>query len=190
MISFLQGRPLVNDDELILLVSGVGYGVRTTPQLLGTASLKEEISIYVYTHVREDLLELFGFETKEEKRLFMLLLSVSGVGPSTALNITAQGASRLTQAVQEADLKFFSSVPRVGKKLGQKIIIELKSKLGSLKELDLSSLTTKQKDVVDVLVGLGYELETAEEVVKSLEVEEVTIQAAVKLAIKSLHHGG
>ena len=148
MIGYLKGTASFSGSELIVIVNGVGYQVHVGRPALSAITTSEEIEHHIHTHVREDALELYGFKTSEEKRLFLLLLNVSGVGPRTALAITERDPQSIISAVQQANSSFFSSIPRVGKKVAQKIIIDLKSKLGSLKDLDLSPLSTKESEII------------------------------------------
>jgi holliday junction DNA helicase RuvA len=186
MIAQLTGKPIVKDTELIIDVAGVGYQVLVSDQTLAKMSDQPEVTLSIYTHVREDTLELFGFIDPTDKKLFQLLLGVSGVGPKTALVISNQGASSITQAVQEADVTFFTKVPRVGKKLAQKIIIDLKSKLGSLRELELGGVTDpKQKEVVEALLALGFEEQKVYQSLHQLDLDK-DISQVVKDAIKKI----
>ncbi len=185
MIGYLKGTPKIIDDRLLILTaSGVGYEVYVGQDLLSQANLKDELELYVYTHVKEDQLTLFGFKTTQEKRLFQLLLSVSGVGPSTALNISELGVERITTAVQEAQVATFTAIPRVGKKLAQKIIIELKSKLGSLKELELGEAKGQAKELVEALVALGFDEQASYQVAKKYQNDTRRIEVILKEAIR------
>lgn len=183
MIGYLSGIAKINDEKLIILANGVGYLVIVSPQQLNKISNDQEISLFIYTHVKEDLLELYGFETSDEKKIFLMLLSVSGVGAKTALSMLSGGASPVIEAIRHADLGFFKSVPRVGKKLAQKIIIELKNKVGSNTELNLEGLSSKKQEVLEALMSLGFaeeKIETAlSELDESLESEEL-LKAAMK----------
>lgn len=156
MIAFLTGTPLLHGTNLIVVVNGVGYGVNVGSTTLSWAQQQSSISLYIHTHVREDQLELFGFKTPADQELFQLLLSVSGVGPKTALGLSELGSDALIRAVQTAEVATFTSMPRVGKKLAQKIIIELKSKLGSIQELYLGSSNPQEQDTVEALLALGF----------------------------------
>jgi Holliday junction DNA helicase RuvA len=187
MIALLSGKPVVQQDQVIMMVHGVGYGVAVGAKTLGDLSGKPEATLYIYTHVREDALELFGFAQLEEKELFKQLMSVSGVGPRTALGIVDFGAQRVVQAIQTADVSLFTSVPRVGKKVAQKIIIDLKSKLGSLQELNLGPRSPLEQDVSDALAVLGF---SDTEIQRGLSVvadtEETDVAVLVKQAIKQI----
>jgi len=186
MIGFLSGTIQKTNSYLIVQTNGgVGYKVEVSLSLLATLQEGEESSLYIYTHVKEDALKLFGFKSQKDLSLFELILSVSGVGPKTALAIIDTGAERLVTAVQNADVAFFSSVPRVGKKLAQKIIIELKSKLGGLKDLDLSPLSQTEQDVMDGLLGLGFAEMNIQEVLKSLDTTQ-SVETILKQAVKKL----
>lgn len=186
MIGQLTGTVIRQNQELIIDVGGVGYQVAVTTSTLGKLTSNQITTLFIFTHVKEDALELFGFLDYAEKRLFQLLLGVNGVGPRTALAISDLGATIITQAVQEANVSQFSTVPRVGKKLAQKIIIELKSKLGSLQELELGGVTDpNQQDVVTALISLGFDEQQVYRVVKEVD-HNLSIAEQVKRAIKLL----
>lgn len=176
----------------MILANGVGYEVLVSTRLLANVASTQhpepkELSLYIYTHVREDIFELFGFETLQDKDLFKLLLGVSGVGPRTALAIMDVGAAGIIQAVQAADVKTFSSAPRVGTKLAQKIIIELKPKLGSLQELYLGPSRPQEQDVLDALLALGYSEQQAHQALRQLDITETSdTSTLIKSAIRSL----
>lgn len=186
MIAFLSGKPMIASDSLIINVNGVGYQVFVPPSVYQQARPDENLSIFVYTHVREDRLELYGFATAEEKALFQLLLSVSGIGPSTALNLVAAGNTKVVTAVQQAEVSFFTAIPRVGKKLAQKIIIELRTKLGEMKELDLGPQSPERQDLIESLMGLGFDESSVMKVIEEMAVEEIGVQKALPLALKKL----
>lgn len=186
MIAYLTGTPLIQTSELILLVGGVGYGVKVTNQVLMEASNKEEVSLHIYTHVKEDALELYGFTTLNDKELFKLLIGVSGVGPTTALAILNKGSQQIIEAIQNADVSFFTSVKRVGKKAGQKIIIDLKSKLGGIKDLDLTPLNQIQSEMFDALISMGFDESRVTQTVQTLNLDQLPLEKALQLAIKEL----
>jgi Holliday junction DNA helicase RuvA len=186
MISYLIGQPRLERDGITMLIGGVGYGVRVSEDLRQELALQTEASLYIYTHVREDALELFGFRSDAERSMFLLLTYVSGLGPKTALHIMNLGTTRITTAVQNADTSLFASVPRVGKKLAQKIIIELRSKLGALKELDLAPLSPSQQEMLEALLSLGFHESDAQRVISSADVAELEVAAGVKKAIQLL----
>ncbi len=186
MITYLIGKPVIFNQKLTLLVNGVGYGLTVTNQLLSNIQDKEVISLHVYTQVTQDKLELFGFQDINDKQLFKLLISVSGVGPATAINILNKGSKQVIKAIQVADVSFFTSVKRVGKKAGQKIIIELKNKLGGIKDLDLTPLNQLENDVLEALTSLGFDENQVNQVIKQLSINNLSLNQAVKLAIKEM----
>ncbi|MFA6814613.1 MAG: Holliday junction branch migration protein RuvA [Patescibacteria group bacterium] len=188
MIAYLKGRVTVKDNYLIIICGGVGYQVHAPSKFLQSAASSEvageELEAHIYTHVKEDKLELYGFEQEKELALFQLVLTVSGVGPKTALGIVNGGAEKLVSAVQEANLSFFTAVPRVGKKLAQKIVIELKSKLGGLKELNLATLSPKKQDVYDALLGLGFDDYSINFALEKIDIDSLDLAVAIKQALK------
>src|SRR5690554_3020825 len=112
MIGKLTGKPSIVGELLLIDVNGVGYSVITNNHTRLEAATADLISLYIHTHVREDRIELYGFLEFQEKELFELLIDVSGVGPKTAIGITERGSRALVEAIQQADIKFFTSVPR------------------------------------------------------------------------------
>ncbi len=186
MIAYLKGTPRISESSLVVIAGGVGYGVLVTNSTLSFAAEQREVELEIYTHVTEKSLELYGFRSSEEKKLFTLLIAISGVGPKTGLAITEKGSTAIVKAVQEADIKFFTSVTRVGKKLAQKIIIDLTPKLGSIKELQLAPLSTFQTDLSDALVSLGFNEHDIDELVRDTSFEEMTLQQALQFCLKQL----
>lgn len=184
MISYLIGQPIIEKDFLTVLCGQVGYAVHVTSHTMNQASTLSEMKLHIYTHVKEDALELFGFTSPGDRDMFLLLLSVSGVGPKTALAILNSSSLQIIEAVQQANTSFFSATPRVGKKLAQKIIIDLKTKLGSMKELDLGPLSAQQQEVTLALQSLGFDDHSIEEAVKQVDTENLATGEAVKQAIK------
>ncbi len=185
MIAYLEGQALVKKDHLIVLTGGVGYLVFVGSKILSSINTSvENIALYIYSHIKEDRFELYGFQNEEDLEIFKMLIAISGVGPKTALALANAGTNQLIEAVQQAQTSFFTNVPRVGKKLAQKIIIELKSKLGSLKELNLGTLSPKAQDVMDALLGLGFEENAVQTILTQLDLENMDLQVAIKTVIK------
>ena len=186
MIGYLRGIPKRTDTGLMVLVGGVGYTVFVSNTTLAAAVELPEIELYIFTHVTETAFDLFGFRTQQEKKLFTLLLATSGVGPKTALAITEKGSDSIVTAVQEATVSFFTSVPRVGKKMAQKIIIDLTPKLGSIKELQLAPLSGIHSELSEALLSLGFDENSVTDIARSPEFEGKTIQEALQLSLKKL----
>lgn len=188
MIGKLKGR--VSDiyaGSVIVDVGGVGYEVLVGPAVLPTVIKDAQQTFYIYTHVREDQLSLFGFLTRRELDFFKLLLSVSNVGPKTALLVMGVGTvDEIVSAIEKSDADFFTSVPRVGKKNAARIIVELRSKVGALGEVDLTfGGNSEDMDVVEALVNFGFNKSEALGVVKKLP-KGVSLDEKVKLALKGM----
>jgi Holliday junction DNA helicase RuvA len=182
MIAKLTGKPeILSADALILDVNGVGYKVFVNKNLI--QSLPPVL--YIHTQIREDAFDLYGFLTSTDLQLFKLIISVSGIGPKTGLNLMEKGVEMVKQAVMKADVDFFLTVPRLGRKNAQKIIIDLKSKLGSLKDLDLTGEEGDSKEVINALIGLGFSRSEAKEALNQVS-DQLTIETKIKSAIKLL----
>src|SRR3989339_1436249 len=127
MIGALRGKIFSKSQNSVILFAGdVGYTVFVTNRFLEKTKTDTDAFLFIHTHIRDDVFDLFGFPTTQELHLFKLLLTVSGIGPKTALAIIDRGVLAVTQAVQQSDVDFFTTIPRLGKKNAQKIIIELK----------------------------------------------------------------
>lgn len=186
MIGSLRGTPKLLGQQFIIDVNGVGYAVNVGTSALSQLLHQPTVELCIHTHVREDEITLYGFLSPSDKVLFEHLLSVSGIGPKSALHIADRGVESITNAVQQADVGFFTQIPRVGKKLAQKIIIDLRSKLGALKELDLKPESQQYSDVVAALENLGYGEDEIYRALQNIDLESVELGAAIKLAIKQL----
>lgn len=184
MIGYLQGAPKLLGKQLIINVNGVGYAVSVGTSTLSQILHKASVELCIHTHVREDAITLYGFLSPSDQVLFEHLLGVSGIGPKSALFIADRGVEPITQAVQQADIGFFTQIPRVGKKLAQKIIIDLRSKLGALKELDLKPESQQYTDVVAALENLGYDSNDIYRVLQQIDLESVDLKTAIKMAMK------
>lgn len=189
VIGFLSGKLLEADlNTIIVDVSGVGYLVHPSASVFGKHLIPgEKIELPVYTHVREDQITLFGFSSGAELDLFKQLLTVSGVGPKSGLAIVGSGTpADIKSAISNADVDFFRSIPGIGKKTAQRIIIDLKSKIGEAKELNLSSVEIKQrKDLLSALKTMGITADEAKDVIKNIDAD-LPIQEQIKLALKRL----
>ncbi|NBK92737.1 Holliday junction branch migration protein RuvA [bacterium 1XD21-13] len=205
MISYIKGSLayLEPEDGLVVVeTGGVGYGILISGRDLNLLpSHGEEICLYTYLQVKEDGLQLYGFLTREDQKLFKLLISVSGIGPKGALGIlTALSADDLRFAVLADDAKAISKAPGIGHKTAQKLILELKDKLrledafeARLSKADLrtgadkSGLTEAKHEAVEALTALGYSSSDALKAVRRVELtEDMGVEAILKAALKHL----
>ncbi len=187
MIGFLTG--LVhskNNDSIILLTHGVGYLVFIPVSELSKLVINQSLEVYIYTHVREENLDLFGFKTSEELVLFKILLNVSGIGAKTALNIIDRGVKPVKSAVANADVDFFQTIPRLGKKNSQRIIIELKNKIGGIVELDLSGENSDSRQIIEAIGAMGYSKAEVTQALKDMPDELLKIEDKIRFVLKTL----
>jgi len=189
MIGSLQGTiEFLDISSIIINVQSVGYRVTVPKSSFETYHLGEVIKVFTYLHVREDMLELYGFENMEELKLFEALISVSGIGPKTAIGVFSVGSGvEIIAAIQQADVKFFTGVPRLGTKNAQKIIIELKNKVGSLKELDLLGREQgENKEVFEALKAFGFSQKEILQALEAVSEKAASTSTKIKLALKYL----
>lgn len=189
MIRILIGQPEpVASDSLAIMVQGVGYEVFVGPRTRQALLLQPTATVHIYTHVREDQLHLFGFVSGSDREMFIRLLSVSGVGPRSAMMIIDNGVSAVVKAIQTSDVAFFQSVPRLGKKTAQKIIVELQSKVGTVEELNLSPENTMQQDLREALLNMGYNQTRVDQLVREVD-PSLDIAQAVKWSLQQFNKG-
>ena len=144
MLYFLSGTVAVLEPGLAVIdCGGVGYGCRVTAYTAGQLKLNQNARLYITESIREDAFDLYGFISREEQRCYELLTSVNGVGPKAAMSILAAGPQNFTLAVMTGDEKMLTAAQGIGKKIAQRIILELKDKIGGgSMELDFSAGTT------------------------------------------------
>jgi Holliday junction DNA helicase RuvA len=181
MIAQLRGKPVASTpDGLVLDVGGVGYLVAATPAALRKASAGAEVTLETYMVVREDALQLYGFAERAERELFVQLLTVNGVGPKVALAIVSgSAAEELRRAIVREDTARFIAIPGIGKKTAERIVLELKEKMGS------TEATAPRGDLVarDALVELGWTILDAERVLQDVD-ETLPVEEQVRLALR------
>ncbi len=189
MIGFLKGTIELLDRPFVYIdVNGVGYRVLVSDAIYSKLTKSDKVRLFTFTYVREDELALFGFLEVEDLKLFEALITVSGIGPKTALNIFSFGERKdIIEAIIKGDVSFFTSVPRLGTKNAQKIIIELKNKMGAGNDLDLSGKDLLENaEVVQALKNFGFSISEAQKAVREIKTQGLTLDEKIKLALKAL----
>jgi Holliday junction DNA helicase RuvA len=198
MIAFLRGRVAEKQPNRVIIdVQGVGYDVHvplSTFYELGEAGA--EVALRVYTHVREDALQLYGFLTELERQLFERLISISGIGPKLAIAVLSGMDPRdLVTAVQRADVARLTGIPGVGKKTAERMVLELKDRLAQIVmpvaaggAPELAGPDRLRADLLSALQNLGYHRPQAEKAIESTvkSMTGPTFEQALKLALREL----
>ncbi|SFB40574.1 Holliday junction DNA helicase subunit RuvA [Cohnella sp. OV330] len=205
MIDYLKGFVAHIELEYVVLdVRDVGYRV-FTPNPYGLARSEEQVQLFIHHHVREDAIQLFGFTTREEQSLFRKLLEVSGIGPRVALGVLAGGRPEsVVAAIQQENLTFLTKLPGIGKKTAQRMVLDLKDKLGSAYDAAGLGLPAAERLSLpddghaswaaarEALAGLGYrdaELDKAWTALKDRIKAEDSPDVLMKLALQQLFTG-
>ncbi len=207
MIAHLSGKILFKEATSVIIdAGGVGYEVTiplSTYYELG--ELESAISLRIYTHVREDTLQLFGFKSSRERELFLLLLSVSGIGPKLAITtLSGMSADEIIGAIRTENLVRLNSIPGIGKKTAERLIIELRDKINSLsamsaeEEIASKSATGESlssnaifDDALAALVSLGYAKPIADKALRTASQEgtEMSVQKLLRRSLQLLSKG-
>lgn len=194
MIARLTGKVIeVTPESAILDVGGVGYEV--TCSLTTLADMQElqpsgkAATVFVHTHVREDILQLFGFLSSTEKEMFHALLKVNGIGPKLAINALSGASVDLIQQMIEAeDVKGLSKLPKVGKKTAEQMILTLKGKLVVAEKAKVASaaqISFSHREISSALVNLGFRLQDVEKVVSQMP-KSVELQEGIRQGLAAL----
>lgn len=201
MIALLSGEIAFKSiDHLILDVGGVGYRLLIPLSTFYALPEQGQVRLQVYTHVREDAIQLYGFLSAEEKEMFILLLGVSGIGPKLAVNILSHiPAQGLKDALAGGDVKRLATLPGIGKKTAERLVLELKEKVQKL-GLPLPApgaaagsppvgAPDTLEDILSALVNLGYKENQARKVLEAMEVPpgaslEEVLKGALKVLVK------
>lgn len=191
MIATLSGVVSEKLDEVVVLdVNGVGYGLNVTAEDFANMVTGEDAKVYVYEHIREQSYELFGFVGKDTKALFEQLLSVNGVGPKMALNMLSVGSSTgVKQAIASGDVAYIQQANGVGKRLAERVVVDLKDKVG-LVGVDLESTgllqsegALNQDEAAAALIALGYTVNDAALALHKID-PKLSTEDRIKQALK------
>lgn len=194
MYYYIKGTLVQKSDNYIVVdANGVGYMIYTSlNSMQNTGEVGKKITIYTYLHVREDVMDLFGFTTIEEKNMFMHLISVSGVGPKAALSIlSVTTPAKFAVAVITNDVKTITKASGVGPKMAQRVILELKDKMKTDElEIDLEDesddiLSDNRSEAISALVVLGYSSNDAQKAVKGID-GTLSVEEIIKKALAGL----
>lgn len=189
MIGYLRGKIIEVGDTALIDVQGVGYEINASAHTLSDMEglLGKDIIVWIHTHVREDALQLFGFHDKAEKNLFLSLLKVNGVGPKMALSILSGGRpSEIQDMIEAGNAKGLSSLPKVGKKTAEQIILTLKGKLVSAEDgVVPKSKSEAHTQITSALLNLGYKSQTVDQFVSTLPVD-ISLEEGVRKGFQTL----
>lgn len=190
MISFISGKIKVKTEKSIIIdVSGVGYEVFTIPILLEKLKEGQEASLYTLLYVREEIMELYGFASREELEFFKEMISVSGVGPKSALGIlTLSSIADLKKAIVNEDASLLTKVSGIGKKTAERLILELKNRI-SLQDMGEGKKTagaSEESQAIDALVNLGYSIREAREALQHVDRDIDNMRDRIKAALQLL----
>lgn len=177
-------------DSVIVDVRGVGFGVLVTAGDFGALSTGSPVRLYIYEHIRENMHDLFGFVNLDTKQLFEQLLDVNGVGPKMALSVLSIGSpTEVRQAIAAGDTKFIQQASGVGKRVAERIVVDLKDKVG-LTGVDLASTGMLQSDAIirrdeaaEALISLGYSAQDAAQALASIP-QDLPLEERIKQALK------
>lgn len=196
MIGYVKGRIVERGEEAIILdVNGVGYELQCSLNTLDQVLDRDEVQLWVHTQVREDAITLFGFATQIEKRMFLSLTKVNGVGPKMATKILS-GATldQLSNMIESGDVKALSNLPKVGKKTAEQLILTLKGKLvlhdeepakGGKKGAPQRMLTGVKAELTSALVNLGFRPQDVEKVVEGMPMD-IDLQTGIRQGLSAL----
>lgn len=192
MISLIFGKIVSNTgtEVVAMTAGGVGYKIAVCPSAAQKWPVGKEAEILTFLVVREDAMDLYGFASEKERALFLQFLSVSGIGPKSALHILGLGSvDEIAGAIGRGDVEYLTRVSGVGKKTAERVVMELKNKVGALGEKDsarLGGAGDALGDVVKALLGLGYSASEARAAVKGLDAAGKGSEQLLKEALREM----
>jgi len=188
MIGHIEGRVLSKGERhAVIDVRGLGYKVFLPASALKQAVVDESMQLWTHLHVREDAMELYGFSHQAELELFENLIAISGIGPKSALGVLALASvDTLKRAIAAGDTSYLTKVSGVGRKTAEKIVLELKEKMGYEKASYSGAELQHDADVLDALISLGYSQGQAREALSKISPKISGREARLKEALKLL----
>jgi Holliday junction DNA helicase RuvA len=187
MIAKIKGTIEYRKDKFVVVdVSGVGYKVHLTAYTLGKLAGIDQVDFFIYTSVREDALDLYGFLTLDELDMFELLISISGIGPKAGLGILSIATPKtIKTAILNEDSSILTKVSGVGKKTAERVILELRNKVADLSD-DEKDDAISDVDAIEGLISMGYSMTEARDALKLVPKDVTDIGQRVGLALRSL----
>ncbi len=193
MISYIKGTvAYIGSDCIVVDNNGIGYNIQVSPATSSSVVIEKEVRIYTYMNVKENEMSLFGFLTKEELNMFNMLISVNGVGPKSAVAMLGTlSPSQLALAIATEDIKVLSVGQGIGKKIAQRIALELKDKIGAdtistgaelVQKVDVA--TGERAEALSALMALGFTKNEAENAIKAVFVNNMTTEEIISKALK------
>lgn len=173
-------------DSIIVDVHGVGYEVQVVASDYDSLLLNKEVKLYTHHHVREQAEDLYGFSSLAGKRLFELLITVQGIGPKAALAILGLGSAEMVRnAIAHGDSSYVQGASGVGKKSAERVVVDLKDKVGApgLYDIGSATMSTGSDDALDALMSLGFPLATASEMLQGVD-PDLSVDERIKQALK------
>lgn len=188
MITYLKGKVLHKlSNSIILLVDNIGYKIYVSNNFYNDLKKGSQVEIYTYHHVRDDLSDLYGFKNLEELDFYEMLLSVSGVGPKSAINILSIASiSDIKESIARGDSALLIKVSGIGKKTAERLVLELKDKILKLGSYDLEAPSSFSGDDIDALLALGYSISEAREALNQVDPSISEVSTRVKEALKRM----
>lgn len=188
MIGHITGTVILKGDRHVIVdVSGVGYKVQIPIALYQQCMVGQGISLWIHTHVREDDIGLYGFSYPAELEFFEMLIGISGIGPRSALGVMALApVDTIKRAIASGETVYLTKVSGIGRKIAEKIVLELKEKLGSASFVPGEGMMQDDADILDALLALGYAPKDAREILGKIPAEIDGRDARLKQAIKML----
>lgn len=187
MIARLSGTIVdILPHSLVIEVGGVGYEAFCTDRVIGGAKEGQQVTLYTHYYLRENAAELYGFSDKEERAMFEVLLTVSGIGPKAALTIlNAAPTTMLQQAIAQEDATILTKVSGIGNKKAQKIIIELKDKFADVL-ITLPGSISIEAEVMEALESIGYSRSQIQTIMRELPTDMASVEEKIHAALKML----
>ncbi len=195
MIAFIKGTiEYMTGSEVIINNNGMGYSLQVSTGTIDRLKLKQEALLFTHLYIKEEALSLYGFLSREEVSVFKLLISVSGIGPKTALSVMSlMSPSDLMLAIVSNDVAALSKAQGIGKKTAERMILELRDKtkivepsLGAEAGLQSSGASSEKQDSIEALIALGYSRSEALRAVLETAAEGMSAETIIKLALKKL----
>ncbi|OGU73860.1 MAG: Holliday junction DNA helicase RuvA [Ignavibacteria bacterium RBG_16_34_14] len=192
MIGYLNGNIItLRPTKLLLDVNGVGYSVNISINTFESISDKKEVSLHIYTSVREDSITLFGFYNETEKEMFELLISVNGIGPKLGLNVLSGiRVDELKEAIEAGNISRLIAIPGVGRKTAERVVLELRGKVDKIKESEGQNISYSIKqEAISALTTLGYNYKMAENAVREIlsTSKDISLEELIKKTLGSLN---